>query len=66
MRKEYIYPICDLMVVEEGILIPGSIKNPSGIITETPENPGTVDPNPGVWDGPDIKNPEEGEDVGLD
>ena len=63
MRKEYIYPICDLMTVEEDLLVPGSIKNPSGVVTETPEDKGDII---GPFPGPDIENPGDGDDILLD
>lgn len=63
MRKEYIYPICDLMTVEEDLLAPGSIKNPSGVVTETPEDKEDII---GPFPGPDIENPGGDDDILLD
>lgn len=63
MKKIYFKPECEAFLTEEELLAPGSIKNPSGIVTETPENPGEIiGPFP---EGPGIDN-TGGEGEGLD
>lgn len=57
MKKIYFKPECEAFLTEEELLAPGSIKNPSGIVTETPEGPGgIIGPGPGPFPGPDIDN----------
>lgn len=63
MKKIYFKPECEAFLTEEELLAPGSIKNPSGIVTETPENTGDIT-NP--FDSPDIDNTGGEGDGGLD
>ena len=63
MKKIYFKPMCEAFLTEEELLAPGSIKNPSGIVTETTENPEEIiGPFP---EGPGIDN-TGGEGGGLD